>query len=161
MKVELERPPAMDGEASSGKAVKNGLSQSGSMPPPSGGGRGIPARLEAEGWRPEYQQPATGDQLLLERHPDGRKVRSDALPEYLDYRDWGCDLAPSCLRCPLVRCRYDEPGGARRLLQGSRDAAVWHRRGEGVGIDALAQEFSLSRRSVFRILARGRANGNH
>ena len=96
-----------------------------------------------------------------ERHPDGRKVRSDALPEHLDYRDQGCDLAPSCLRCPLVRCRYDEPGGARKLLQDSRDEAVWHRRGEGVGIDALAQEFSLSRRSVFRILARGRANGNH
>ena len=96
-----------------------------------------------------------------ERHPDGRKVRSDALPEHLDYRDQGCELAPSCLRCPLVRCRYDEPGGARKLLQGSRDEAVWHRRGEGVGIDALAQEFSLSRRSVFRILARGRANGNH
>ena len=96
-----------------------------------------------------------------DRHPDGRKVRSDALPEHLDYRDQGCELAPSCLRCPLVRCRYDEPGGARKLLQGSRDEAVWHRRGEGVGIDALAQEFSLSRQSVFRILARGRANGNH
>ena len=96
-----------------------------------------------------------------ECHPDGRKVRSDALPEYLSYRDQGCDLAPSCLRCPVVRCRYDEPGGARKLLQVSRDEAVWHRRGEGVGIDALAQEFSLSRRSVFRILARGRENGNH
>ena len=129
------------------------------MPPSSGGGRGIPARLEAAGGRPEYQQSATSDQLLLECHPDGRKVRSDALPEYLSYRDQGCDLAPSCLRCPLVRCRYDEPGGARKLLQGPRDEAVWYRRGEGVGIDALAQEFSLSRRSVFRILARGRANG--
>ena len=94
-----------------------------------------------------------------ERRANGRKVRSDALPEHLGYRDGGCELAPSCLRCPLVRCRYDEPGGARKLLQRPRDEAVWHRRGEGVGIDALAREFSLSRRSVFRILARGRANG--
>jgi hypothetical protein len=88
------------------------------------------------------------------RHANGRKVRMDALPEHLDYRDGGCDLAPSCLRCPLARCRYDEPGGARRLFQSSRDEAVRVRRDEGVGINALAREFGISRRSVFRILAR-------
>ena len=115
-------------------------------------------RLEAGGWRLERQRPVTSEQLLLEeRHPNGRKVRTDALPEHLEYRDSGCDLAPSCLRCPLVRCRYDEPGGARRLLQEPRDEAVLRRRDEGIAIDAVAQEFGLSRRSVFRILARGRA----
>ncbi len=118
------------------------------MPPPSGGGRDIPSQFG--------QAVIDAD----ERHPDGRKVRSDALPEYLEYRDGGCDLAPSCLRCPLVRCRYDEPGGARKFLQASRDEAVCYRRREGVGIDALAAEFSISRRSVFRVLARDRANGN-
>jgi hypothetical protein len=88
---------------------------------------------------------------------NGRKVRSDALPEYMEYHDGGCDLAPSCLRCPLARCRYDEPGGARELRRSSRDEAVLVRRGEGLGINALAAEFAISRRSVFRILARGRA----
>ena len=91
-----------------------------------------------------------------ERHSNGRKIRSDALPEHLDYRDSGCELSPSCLRCPLVRCRYDEPGGARKLQQLSRDAAVQVRRQEGAGIAALAAEFGISRRSVFRSLARGR-----
>jgi hypothetical protein len=91
-----------------------------------------------------------------QRHGNGRKVRVDALPEYLTFRDAGCDLSPTCVRCPLERCRYDEPGGARRLLQGSRNGAVCQRRAEGVAIDALALEFSLSRRSVFRILAAGR-----
>ena len=105
--------------------------------------------LIAEGWKLEHQR-------LYERHPNGRKVRSDALPEYIEYQDSGCDLAPSCLRCPLARCRYDEPGGARKLLQVPRDEAVRRRREEGVGIDALAGEFGLSRRTVFRILARGR-----
>ena len=115
-------------------------------------------RLEAGGWRLERQRPVTSEQLLLEeRHPNGRKVRTDALPEHLEYRDSGCDLAPSCLRCPLVRCRYDEPGGARALLQSSRDEAVQRRREEGVGIDGLAAEFGLSRRSVFRILRRRRS----
>jgi len=92
-----------------------------------------------------------------ERHANGRKIRSDALPEHLDYADAGCDLASYCLRCPLLRCRYDEPGGARRLQQLSRDVAVQTRRQEGVGIDALAVEFGISRRSVFRSLARRRA----
>ncbi len=91
-----------------------------------------------------------------ELHSNGRKIRSDALPEHLDYRDGGCELSPSCLRCPLVRCRYDEPGGARKLQQLSRDTAVQVRRQEGAGIDALAAEFDISRRSVFRSLARGR-----
>lgn len=93
-----------------------------------------------------------------ERHANGRRIRSDALPEHLSYQDSGCELSPSCLRCPLARCRYDEPGGARRLRQNSRDEVVQRRRDEGACIDALAAEFSISRRSVFRILARGRAD---
>ena len=40
-------------------------------------------------------------------------VREDALPENQDFRDTGCSLSPRCLDCPLPRCRYDEPGGAR------------------------------------------------
>jgi hypothetical protein len=89
-----------------------------------------------------------------QRRPNGRRVRSDALPEHVEYRDTGCELAPSCVRCPLVRCRYDEPGGARKLLLGSRDETLRRRRREdGVAIEALAVEFGLSRRSVFRILA--------
>jgi AraC-like DNA-binding protein len=96
------------------------------------------------------QQPAP-------RHENGRKVRSDALPEHVDYSDTGCDMAPACLRCPLERCRYDEWGGARKVRRAPRDAAVQRYREEGLGIDALAARFGMSRRSVFRILARGRA----
>ena len=44
-------------------------------------------------------------------------VRKDMLPENVPYTDTGCDLFASCLRCPLARCRYDEPpGGLRRLV---------------------------------------------
>lgn len=89
------------------------------------------------------------------RHPSGRKVRLTALPEFTPYHDTGCDLAPSCLSCPLVRCRYDDPGGARRAALDLRDHRIWRRRDDGLGPDALAVEFGLSRRSVFRILARG------
>ncbi len=91
-----------------------------------------------------------------ECHPNGRKIRRDALPEHASFQDLGCELAPSCLRCPLVRCRYDEPGGARKIRQDPRDETIRVRRAEGTEIDALASEFGLSRRSVFRVLARGR-----
>lgn len=135
----------MNGGASQGKAWPGGW-----MPPP----RRAPVGAPSGGGR---ETPSRGIAIALaERHTNGRKVRSDALPEHLEYRDGGCDLAPSCLRCPLVRCRYDEPGGARRLLQEPRDEAVQRRREEGIAIDTVAREFGLSRRSVFRILARGR-----
>jgi hypothetical protein len=81
-------------------------------------------------------------------------MRRDALPEHLAYQDGGCDLAPSCLRCPLERCRYDAPGGARRIVRVTRDEALRRRRSEGVTIRALASEFGLTKRTVFRVLAR-------
>ena len=88
-----------------------------------------------------------------ECHVSGRRIRRDALPEHVDFQDRGCELAPSC---PLVRCRYDEPGGARKIRQDPRDDAIRVRHAEGAAIDALASEFSISRRSVFRVLARAR-----
>jgi hypothetical protein len=92
---------------------------------------------------------------------DPRQPRRDALPEHTNYHDTGCDLHPSCLSCPLVRCRYDEPGGARRLLSNDRDSQVLdlQRRG-GSTIDAIARSVGVSRRTVFRILARARSEGS-
>jgi hypothetical protein len=86
-----------------------------------------------------------------------RPLRADALPEYTDYEDTGCDLYPSCLSCPLPRCRYDEPGGAPALLRTGRDATILRLAHEDrVSIDRIAQMFGLSRRTVFRVLRSGR-----
>jgi Homeodomain-like domain len=87
-----------------------------------------------------------------------RRPRIDALPEYTDYSDRGCDLYPSCLRCPLPRCRYEEPGGAAGMLRGGRDAAILRLSKEsGVSVDALAEMFGLSRRTIFRVLRSARS----
>ena len=59
----------------------------------------------------------TGTRLSEELRANGRKVRTDALPEHITYQDTGCELAPSCLTCPLERCQYDDPVGARKLLE--------------------------------------------
>jgi hypothetical protein len=88
--------------------------------------------------------------------PDGRRARYDALPENFEFRDGGCELSPSCLRCPLERCRYDAPGGVRTIRRTSRDEALLRRREEGLAVNALAREFGITKRTVFRVLARAR-----
>lgn len=88
------------------------------------------------------------------------RPRSDALPENTDYADSGCDLYPSCLRCPLPKCRYDEPGGAPAMLRDGRDAAILRVAGQdGITVDRLAEMFGLSRRTIFRVLRTGRESG--
>lgn len=91
------------------------------------------------------------------------RPRSDALPENTDYSDSGCDLYPSCLRCPLPRCRYEEPGGAAAMLRTGRDATILRLAAQReVTVDGLAEMFGLSRRTIFRVLraaGRGRTIG--
>ena len=84
--------------------------------------------------------------------PSPKRVRADALPEYTRYRDDGCDVHPTCLSCPLPRCRYEEPGGLRALLNAYRDQQIVRLRLRGVPVDELAIRFGVSRRTVFRVL---------
>ena len=95
--------------------------------------------------------PSTGAAVALQR------PREDALPEALitegRYRDEGCDLFASCLTCPLPRCRYDVPGGARTLLNRVRDEEIRQLRLElGLPVDEIARRYRVSGRTVFRIL---------
>jgi AraC-like DNA-binding protein len=98
------------------------------------------------------QPEAAGEEPLL---LSSRRVRDDALPENQEYADSGCDIWERCLTCPLPRCRYDEPGGARQIFLRERDSEIARlRRGDGATIDELAQRFGVSRRTVFRVLRR-------
>jgi hypothetical protein len=87
---------------------------------------------------------------------DDRRARQDALPEHFEYRDEGCDLFSSCLTCPLPRCRYDEPGGARTMMNRVRDDEIRRLRFDaGVPVDEISVRFRVSRRTVFRVLKAG------
>jgi transposase-like protein len=55
-----------------------------------------------------------------------------------------------------VRCRYDEPGGARRLFSDQRDQSILALQRTGLGINDIARRYGVSRRTVFRVLARTR-----
>ena len=76
----------------------------------------------------------------------------------MSFRDTGCDLYPSCLACPLVKCRYDVMGGAAALLR------VWRNNrmvvmAKGASVDDIAAEFEVSRKTVFRVLRMARQEG--
>ena len=81
----------------------------------------------------------------------------DVLPEQHQYRDEGCSVSPSCLRCPLPWCKYDDPAAYHRELRLSRDREVMQvKRDEGKTVPQLAQHFGLSERTIHRILERAR-----
>jgi len=76
----------------------------------------------------------------------------DLPPEYCHYQDEGCELADSCLNCPLPKCIYDEPGGRQRWLKKQRDREITRQFKEGKGIKELASIFGISQRTVQRAL---------
>ena len=81
----------------------------------------------------------------------------DILPEHYPYRDQGCEVSPSCLRCPLPRCKHDDPGFLRRDARDRRDAKIMEtRRRERLSVPQLAQRFRVSERTVFRAMRRAR-----
>ena len=81
----------------------------------------------------------------------------DVLPEQHQYRDEGCSVSPSCLRCPLPWCKYDDPVAYHRELRLSRDREVMQvKRDQGKSVPQLARQFCLSERTIHRILERSR-----
>jgi hypothetical protein len=90
--------------------------------------------------------------LRLLRIDDADTVRADELPEHVVYRDSGCDLAPSCLRCPFERCKYDAAATRRRTTEARDREIALLRRKYGAPLHMLCQTYNLSRRSIFRIL---------
>ena len=61
------------------------------------------------------------------------------LPENYDYTDTGCDLAPSCLECPLALCKYDDPNWGRRNRTTMRDQEIVRLRGQGLKVSQIAK----------------------
>ena len=88
-----------------------------------------------------------------------RALRLDLLPEHYPYKDDGCEVSPSCLRCPLPKCKYDEPGWWQRFQREERDRDVLRAWREGLTVHQLAQKFGISPRTVFRILRAARHTG--
>ncbi|HEX77490.1 MAG TPA: helix-turn-helix domain-containing protein [Dehalococcoidia bacterium] len=89
-----------------------------------------------------------------------RDEPQDLPPEYCQYRDEGCALAPSCLNCPFPRCAYEEPGGVSQKRKRLRNSEVLRLHQEGVSPQELAQSFGVSKRTIYRILRRSNHDGD-
>lgn len=77
-------------------------------------------------------------------------VRRDALPEHVNYRDDGCSIAPSCLACPLERCRYDG-GHPLHVRADERRRQILELMGKGWSMTQIAEHIGVSRRQAFRL----------
>ena len=85
------------------------------------------------------------------------KRSGDPVPEFYHYEDTGCEMSRSCLNCPLSRCKYDDPVWFHRHRRLAKDLRVWltMEREQLTAIEA-AERFSLTVRTIFRILQRCR-----
>ena len=81
----------------------------------------------------------------------------DAVPEFYHYEDTGCEVSPSCLNCPLPRCKYDDPVWFQRHQRLSKDLDVLTAmRLEDLAVEEAAERFSVTVRTIFRIMRRCR-----
>lgn len=72
--------------------------------------------------------------------------------EYVNWRDGGCDLNPSCLSCPLPKCIEEEPRGRQRRRLDGRSSAMKLMRRQGKSVREIAGTFMVSVRTVQRAL---------
>jgi len=76
----------------------------------------------------------------------------DLLPEYLHYRDEGCEFDESCLNCRLPLCIHDEARGKQHWLTNQRDGRIIKLYAQGRNMKELAAIFGVSVRTVRRAL---------
>ncbi len=79
--------------------------------------------------------------------------------EYANWRDTGCDAAPSCLRCPLPCCVHDDPEPRQVRRRRERDARIIELRRAGLAADEVARRLGVAERTVWRALRRARQAG--
>lgn len=79
----------------------------------------------------------------------------DGLPEQMHYADTGCEVAMTCLACPLPQCKFDDPAWYQAYRRHGRDIAVLDaHRTEGLSVFEVAKRFNVSPRTVHRSLRR-------
>jgi hypothetical protein len=85
--------------------------------------------------------------------------RRDALPEYSDYPDTGCQYWSACLSCPFERCRFDADRVEAERLWNMQQALEL--RAQGLTVRTVAAKLELSERTVMRLLADSKKELTH
>ena len=81
----------------------------------------------------------------------------DSVPEFYPYEDTGCEVAGSCLNCPLPQCKYDDPAWFQRNRRLARDFKIWSAMQQfDLTVEEAAERFEVTVRTIFRIMRRCR-----
>ena len=79
----------------------------------------------------------------------------DGLPEQMHYADTGCEVALTCLTCPLPQCKFDDPAWYHAYRRHGRDLEVLDAfQADGLNVRQVAERFNVSSRTVHRALRR-------
>ena len=71
------------------------------------------------------------------------------------FLDAGCEVSPSCLTCPLSRCKHDAPEWYGWHVRRARDYRVWEAvRRLGLSTREAANRFKTTPRTIYRIAER-------
>ena len=97
---------------------------------------------------------ARSDNNIVLDHASSSINTTRGLPENTVYRDTGCDLASSCLECPLALCKYDDPNRERFDQNVMRDTEIMRLFAEGLKVSAIASIVNISSRTVYRVIQR-------
>ena len=117
----------------------------------------MPASPPAAAPPPDAIAAGSGQHAVGAGQPAAGAGRRFAVPPESHYEDDGCEVAASCLACPLPRCKYDDMRWYernRRLANDLRITAVIER--EGLSAEEAAARFAITKRTVFRVLRRSR-----
>lgn len=90
----------------------------------------------------------------IEPTPEPNQSSDDFLPEFCDYKDDGCSLAPACLNCPFPHCIYDLPWGRIKRTKNLRNAEIVRLFiSEKKTVKDIAIRFKICTRTVIRALS--------
>ncbi len=78
----------------------------------------------------------------------------DTLPEYIKYKDVGCELQVHCLTCPLPVCKEELTQGVQAVRAYMRNLQIELLRAEGYSVEWVAQVMGISVRGVYKSTAR-------
>ena len=68
-------------------------------------------------------------------------------------RDKGCDVSPSCLKCPLPICKYDVAGQLPSRQEVRRSERIRAVTRERLTVEQIITRWNVTRRSAFRLRA--------
>lgn len=77
----------------------------------------------------------------------------DLIPEDINWKDTGCEVHSSCLKCPREKCIEEESRGRQKLRMNARSRQMALLRRQGKNVTEIARLYSVSERTVQRSLS--------